>query len=268
MGLGAGAARMTALGAVLAAIGGADLVAGGLAGHPARRWLAGAGAAVAVAFALPALVGGGPGAAALTAVGGGAGAAGWLSLRNGDEPAVARAWWALGWLSAVAGAALLVGSRVRPAADGGVLGRALSSTDAPVLAALPPGRVILFVGAITMLLATANAVVRLVLVTAGPSVVRSADRLRGGRLIGPMERVLLFGFVVAGEPTAAGLVVAAKSLLRFPELASVARRGEHDLERGVAIDPLARVDAVTEYLLVGSLASWTVALAAAALVSL
>ena len=66
-----------------------------------------------------------------------------------------------------------------------------------------------------------------------------------GRWIGPLERLLIYVLVLAGEPGAAGLVVAAKSILRFPEISGTPAK----------IDP--------EYVLVGSLASWLAAFAVA-----
>jgi hypothetical protein len=65
-----------------------------------------------------------------------------------------------------------------------------------------------------------------------------------------MERLLIYILVITGEPGAAGLVVAAKSLLRFPEITGPDSR----------LSP--------EYVLVGSLASWLAAFAIAAGVSL
>lgn len=62
-----------------------------------------------------------------------------------------------------------------------------------------------------------------------------------GRWIGILERLLVFAFVVAGQAAAAALVVAAKSILRFPEISGDA--------------PALRA----EYVLVGSLASWLLA---------
>ncbi len=70
-----------------------------------------------------------------------------------------------------------------------------------------------------------------------------------GRWIGPLERLLIYVLVV-GEPGAAGLVVAAKSILRFPEISGTPAR----------IDP--------EYVLVGSLASWLVGFTVAVAVRL
>ena len=72
------------------------------------------------------------------------------------------------------------------------------------------------------------------------------------RLLGPMERVLILGLGLAGQLGAAGLVIAAKGLIRFPELQS--KRSD-----SVAVDG-AGIDQVTEYFLVGSFVSWLLAL--------
>ena len=102
-------------------------------------------------------------------------------------------------------------------------------------------------------LSTGNVVVRLVLAathtlnparTGTPS--DPGTRLKGGRLLGPMERLLIVALGLAGQVTAATIVVVAKGLLRFPELQS--RREQERIHR------------LTEYFLVGSFASWLVAL--------
>ena len=56
---------------------------------------------------------------------------------------------------------------------------------------------------------------------------RPALRLKGGRLLGPLERLLILGLGLAGEVTAASIVIAAKGLIRFPEL-----QAERDHARG------------------------------------
>lgn len=91
----------------------------------------------------------------------------------------------------------------------------------------------------------ANWVVRMLLRSA-----RTTDPGIGGagRWIGPLERLLVYIFMVIGEPAGAGFVVAAKSILRYPEISG----------RTPAVDP--------EYVLVGSLASWLVAVATGAAV--
>jgi hypothetical protein len=86
-------------------------------------------------------------------------------------------------------------------------------------------RLFLGAGVVVALTASANGVVRAVLAVAGSEIARSEARLRGGRFIGAIERVLIFGLAVCGEPTAAALIASAKSILRFPELSRVARDG-------------------------------------------
>lgn len=110
-----------------------------------------------------------------------------------------------------------------------------------------------------MLAATGNAIVRSVLLMASDAsaLERSESRLRGGRYIGVLERYLIFGLALAGEPTAAALVISAKSIIRFPELSA---RGQ-----STESQTLNDTDEITEYFLLGSLTSWTIALAPTAL---
>jgi len=127
------------------------------------------------------------------------------------------------------------------------------------LGGVAPTRILMVVGVVLLQLATGNQLVRLVLGTVGA--VRPAgepqpsDRLKGGRLLGPMERLLILSLGAGGQVAAAGAVVAAKSIIRFPELsAQKGRNGE------------VGIDEVTEYFLVGSFASWLLALGGMALV--
>jgi hypothetical protein len=71
---------------------------------------------------------------------------------------------------------------------------------------------------------------------------------QAGRWIGILERLLIYVLMLAGAAAAAGLVVAAKTILRYPEISG----------KPAAIDP--------EYVLVGSLASWLLAFGIGALV--
>jgi hypothetical protein len=112
-----------------------------------------------------------------------------------------------------------------------------------------PEEVVLVSGVLLMLFATSNAIVRLVLTAMGTRFSNAEQRLRGGRVIGPLERLLIFGLGLAGQPTAAALVIGAKGLLRYPELNGL--RGESGART---------IDVVTEYLLIGSLTSWLLAL--------
>ena len=70
---------------------------------------------------------------------------------------------------------------------------------------------------------------------------------KAGRWIGVLERLLIYVLMLIGAAAAAGLVVAAKSILRFPEISG----------KPAAIDP--------EYVLIGSLASWFLAFSIGAL---
>ncbi|HSF99024.1 MAG TPA: hypothetical protein VLA55_10050 [Ornithinibacter sp.] len=166
------------------------------------------------------------------------------------------------------GALLLVALSGWASPADGTIGRWLAWADLPVLdASSDPGTVLLIAGLLLANLATANVVVRLVLVSVGAlrpvqqaelsSGPQPSDQLRGGRLLGPMERVLIIGLGLAGQLTAAGLVIAAKGLIRFPELQ--AKRDESSTVDAVGIDE------VTEYFLVGSFVSWLVALVSLAL---
>ena len=75
---------------------------------------------------------------------------------------------------------------------------------------------------------------------------------RGGRLIGKLERLLILMLVLAGEPDGIGFLIAAKSILRFNELAGDADRH------------------VSEYVIIGTLASfaWAIATGYATLAAL
>jgi hypothetical protein len=95
--------------------------------------------------------------------------------------------------------------------------------------------------------ATSNQVVRIILKGTGAEWQGNRESLRGGRWIGPLERLLIFGFAAAGDLTGAALIASAKSLLRFPEI-SKGTRAEDGIHK------------LTEYFLVGSLSSWSIAL--------
>ncbi|MGZ6778330.1 MAG: hypothetical protein ACXVGO_04980, partial [Mycobacterium sp.] len=122
-----------------------------------------------------------------------------------------------------------------------------------------PDRLLMVVGVTLLQLSTGNQLVRLVLGSVGAvkpaGEPQPSDRLKGGRLLGPMERLLILGLGLAGQLAAATAVVAAKSIIRFPEInAQKARENGH-----------IGIDEVTEYFLVGSFASWIIALGGLAL---
>jgi hypothetical protein len=161
-------------------------------------------------------------------------------------------WWALhargpAWLPL---GTLATGMLALAGASGGtpVLGERLQrwydGLPVPAADTMPFDRFAIVVGGLLFLQATANLVVRLVLDSAGSPAEESEGTLKGGRILGPMERTFIFALGIAGELTAAAIIVAAKGLLRFPELQR---------------DKGSRVDALTEYFLVGSLTSWLLA---------
>ena len=158
---------------------------------------------------------------------------------------------------ALIGVAFVVAVVMAPAAGeaGGVLGDWLRHDPLPVLDGLGADRVLLLVGAFLVQLSTGNVLVRLVLAATGtvnPAKSGGVDdpqtQLKGGRLLGPMERVFILGLGLAGQLTAASIVIAAKGLLRFPELQS---KPEQE-----------RIHRLTEYFLVGSFVSWLLPLGA------
>jgi hypothetical protein len=122
-----------------------------------------------------------------------------------------------------------------------------------------PDRLLMIIGVAVLQLATGNQLVRLVLGSVGAvkpvGEPQPSDKLKGGRLLGPMERLLVFGLGVAGQLAAATAVVAAKSIIRFPEINAQKARENGNVG----------IDDVTEYFLVGSFASWILALGGLAL---
>jgi hypothetical protein len=130
-----------------------------------------------------------------------------------------------------------------------------ASTGWPALREVAPDLGLFVVASFAVMAATANAIVREILIAAGTQIQASQNQLRGGRYIGVLERWLILGFALAGQPTAAALVVSAKGIVRFPELS--ATRGERASDDDAG--PRA-IDHVTEYFLLGSMSSWVVAL--------
>jgi len=146
---------------------------------------------------------------------------------------------------------------------GGLLAEWLRSTGWRRLVSVGPDRFLLVLGLFLVQLSTGNEIVRLVLAATGTikpvGEPQASDQLRGGRLLGPLERIFVFWLGFAGYATAAGLVIAAKGLIRFPELNARRKAGS---VTGVGIDE------VTEYFLLGSFLSWLISLAAIGIAAL
>ena len=133
----------------------------------------------------------------------------------------------------------------------GPLARWLESLAIADLSTISADRFLLLFGAFAIQLSTGNVLVRLVLKATGTINPRSdggmpPTQLKGGRLLGPLERIFILALALGGQVTAASVVVAAKGLLRFPELSS-----RHEQQT---------VHEMTEYFLLGSFVSWLVAL--------
>ncbi|MGI8900308.1 MAG: hypothetical protein ACR2HA_05155 [Nocardioides sp.] len=119
--------------------------------------------------------------------------------------------------------------------------------DDSLLGRAGPEAGLLLGGALLAQISTANVAVRLLLDAVGVPAVSNEKLLKGGRALGPMERIFIIGLGLAGSLGAAAVVVAAKALLRYPELQRTEREeGPTD---------------VSEYFLIGSFSSWLLALA-------
>lgn len=113
----------------------------------------------------------------------------------------------------------------------------------PGLATIPFDRAALGLGVVLFLTSAANVVVRSILDLTGPRVLAQENDLQGGRVLGPLERWFVFACAVTGNLAAIAIVVAAKGILRFPEIS-------RDKPEGLR----------AEYVLVGSFVSWGLAL--------
>lgn len=202
-----------------------------------------------------------------------------------------------GMTAALTAAAVFLGmvatAGVWPASPGGLVATWQEGLPFERMAALRTDRLLSAAAVALALTATGNALVRLGLTGLDPASMGGEQRIRGGRLIGPVERLFVFGFVVSGQATAAALVISAKTLLRFPQLrwersiatlrrpardgdppstaqgrpsASIAPRDDeaagdrapHD-DEATGDRARAEDDAVAEYLVCGSLLSWSIA---------
>lgn len=105
-------------------------------------------------------------------------------------------------------------------------------------AAIPLERFLVGIGAVAFLADTSNIVVRVVLHATDSRALGVAPALKGGRVLGPLERVFIFAMALAGQYLAITAVIAAKSIIRFPEIS----KDKHG--------------AKAEYFLIGSFVSW------------
>jgi hypothetical protein len=190
------------------------------------------------------------------------------------KPARAAFWPAVALAVVCGGLVTLLGARTEP----GLIG-AVWNLPSP-LGEVPFDHAILVIGVIAFLLESANVVVRSALevempapfeavIARPPSAPQTEEAtavegeteqqdavplavepaLKGGRLIGPLERVIVLALMLAGAYTLVAAVFAAKGIVRFPEISRDDGSGSR-----------------AEYFLVGSMVSWGLALAGALLV--
>ncbi len=192
---------------------------------------------------------------------------GWLVSTGESDGSHRAGFWAVGVLAATAIVAFVWGPELsRPS---GLLPGWYAALPYASLHAVSFTSFALVVGGALFLIETSNVIVRLALhgerstsVAPAPSAASrpgtrgrswrrppsrssAADaptavvvELKGGRFIGPLERVFLLALVLAGAFTAIAAIVAAKGIIRFPEISR---------------DP---GGSKAEYFLVGSFASW------------
>ena len=173
----------------------------------------------------------------------------WLRVERDGEIRPLQARVALLGLLAYTAAVFLIG----PLVTDGLTLRALRVVEGAT--SRRPEELLLALGFAVSLVSTGNGFVRVILRAAALDVSRPEGQLRGGRVIGPMERLLIFAFAFGGELTGAALIASAKGLLRFPEV----KQAFEQEARGIG-PASTDAHALSEYFLVGSLASWMLAL--------
>ena len=264
---------MIAAGLVLLAIGGADLLREFLPARARTIALIAGGVVVLLLAGLSDAVAAGASAVVL--------AAAWVWLAPVGSPSRAGVWPAVAVGVVVGVCVAVIPARTEPGLIGGAWSFATPVGD------LEFDLVVLVAGAVLFLLESANVVVRAALVhervqvgeaigsgddsgTADPAhtaeTAETADAsdpaesaaitplpvapaLKGGRLIGPLERILVFALTLAAAYPLVVAILAAKGIVRFPEISRDSAAGNR-----------------AEYFLIGSLVSWVIALAAAFLV--
>jgi hypothetical protein len=179
----------------------------------------------------------------------------WIALGDLKEPG-----WALAWILAVLLALFAASGSGDPI--GGRIADWYENLGFPLTDSVPVDQFLLAASASLFLLATTNRVVRLFLDASLPDwEAAGEEKIKGGRVLGPLERIVIGAIVLAGDPSAAAIVIAAKGLLRFPEIKKEEEVEIKD-ERG-SKGP----DAATEYFLIGTLASLSIAALLALLVA-
>lgn len=184
-------------------------------------------------------------------------AAGWLATTTSRENATAtlRLWPAVGVLVSVVAFTLF--ETTDPSA--GSPAATWQNTLAPEwISEIPLASILMVLGVGLFLVESSNIVVRSALRPgsihrqgAVGQVPKPLPDLRGGRLIGPLERLGLLTLTLAGMFTIVAALIAAKGIVRFPEISNDGATGSK-----------------AEYFLVGSLLSWGLAMLGVGLISI
>lgn len=216
-----------------------------------RTTIAGIGALVAV-LAVVALSGLPIGEVAIVGAATAVAVGTWLSFDHATGRR-SDAGWQLGWICATLLLAFALSGQ--SAGASGPLADWYAQLPFPFAGLVGVEQFLLGTSVALFLLATANRIVRLVLIAAGTPAAPREAKLKGGRLLGPMERLFVGGMALSGNLTGAAVIIAAKGLLRLPEI-----RSDADKVQGAS-------DQITEYFLVGTFCSLLLAGGLAALVS-
>ena len=137
---------------------------------------------------------------------------------------------------------------------GGPFARWFARLPLNVVQHVSPAQAALAVAAAVFMLHSTNRIIRLVLAVVGAEIEAGQNKLKGGRYIGPIERLIVAALILAGSLEGAGLIIAAKGFIRLPEI-----RSETEKKDGAG-------DSVAEYFLIGTLTSIAIAAALAALI--
>jgi hypothetical protein len=188
-----------------------------------------------------------------------------LLVAGAVGPLAGRSWsrrWALRGSVLLVLAALV--HDLRPVVDLGPLVGALGRADVLGIASGDGLRLLLLVAAFVWCGPAADLLVRRVLDATGlpaPEAAAAAG-LRAGRWIGRLERWLLVACIAAGEPALAVIPIGGKALFRYAEVVADARADHPRLALPTGDDGVGMPrDALVDYVIVGSLASWTQAIA-------
>lgn len=196
---------------------------------------------VAGAFGLVLLAGEDAARAAVAAAGTFVAFGVWVALDYVSKPG-----YQLAWIVAVFG--LLLGLAGSADVIGGPLESWYAGLGFGFVESVSADRFVIGVGGVVFLTATVNRIVQLVLAAAVDDWEEGESAIKGGRLLGPLERLIIMGVVLTGDPAAAAIVITGKGLLRFPEI-----RGAGNGDDGPSLA------ARTEYFLVGTFTSLLIA---------